>query len=150
MNPDLLCPDIVQILAWAIHHPDTVGPALAAIGDPEVLFSDEATVTALGGLLARADVETVCRAVRCPETARRVRWMAAMGTADAARRVRLKEPPEPAPTPDEVTACVARALRWQADAVEHAADAVEAGASVSSAVAMGALVRRREDLEGAR
>ena len=138
MNPDLTCPDIIQILTWAVHHPDSVAPALAAIDPPEALFSAEATVTALGGLLARADVETVCRAVRCPKTASRVRWVASFAC--------------PAPTPDEVSACVTCALRWQADAVEHALDcmAVHEGASVSDAVALGALVRRREDLEGAR
>jgi hypothetical protein len=148
MNPDLLCPDIVQILAWSISDPEAVTPHLAALGDPEVLFSSESTLTALGGLLSRAPVEDVCRVVRCPATARRVRWMASMHAAEVTRRARLEQAPSEPPTPDEVAACVTRALRWQADAVDYATDAIEAGASLSEGLAFGALTVRREQIEG--
>jgi hypothetical protein len=147
MNADLLCPDIVQLLTWATRYPAEVEAGLSTVDSPEVLFSDESTVTALAGLLARAPIADVCRAVRCRETGMRVRWVAAMADAEATRRTRAGEPPEDPPTPDEVSACVTRAIRWQADACDYAADATEAGHPVADAVRFGALVRRREDLE---
>ena len=61
MNADLLCPDIVQLLTWAVHYPAEVERGLQTVEHPESLFGNDATVTALAGLLARAPVTDVSR-----------------------------------------------------------------------------------------
>ena len=147
MNADLLCPDIVQLLTWAVHYPAEVERGLQTVEHPEALFGNDATVTALAGLLARATVTDVSRVLRCRATSVRVRWVAAMAGAEVTRRARSGLPPVDPPTDEEVRAAVGRVVAWQAAAVDYALDMEGRPVSVADAVTLGALMQRRDDLE---